>query len=75
MAYLNDNCRLADAKRTGRPMATSEEDRPTLAAVVTDLFLSAKEIRQELSLSVSCSIRRRLKEPTKLRCSPETIFE
>lgn len=63
-AYRDDQGRLVDAERSGRPKVTSEEQELLIvAAAVADPFLSAKEIRQELSLNVSCeTIRRRLKE-------------
>lgn len=63
-AYRDDQGRLIDAERSGRPKVTSEEQELLIvAAAVADPLLSAKEIRQELSLNVSCeTIRRRLKE-------------
>ncbi|KAH7986097.1 hypothetical protein HPB49_026118 [Dermacentor silvarum] len=51
---------LADAKRSGRPRVTTHD---IVAAAVVDPFSSAKEIRDELSLSIStATVRRRLKE-------------
>lgn len=55
---------LADAKRSGRPRVTTHEaDILIVAAAVVDPFLSAKEIRDELSLNISTrTVSRRLKE-------------
>ncbi|KAH7977841.1 hypothetical protein HPB49_003718 [Dermacentor silvarum] len=57
---FRDEGTLADAKRFGRPRVTTHD---IVAAAVVDPFLSAKEIRDELSLSIStATVRRRLKE-------------
>lgn len=57
---FRDEGTLADAKRSGRPRVTTHD---IVAAAVVDPFLSAKEIRDELSLSIStATVRRRLKE-------------
>ncbi|KAG0438098.1 hypothetical protein HPB47_017148 [Ixodes persulcatus] len=53
-AFRDDGGRLVDAPRSGRPRATDEEeDRLIVDAAVTDPFMTAKEIQQELSLSLS----------------------
>lgn len=59
-----DEARLGDAHRTGRQRITrEEEDQLIVAAAVADPFLSARDIREALSLNVSCkTIQRRLQE-------------
>ncbi|KAG0442909.1 hypothetical protein HPB47_015490 [Ixodes persulcatus] len=65
-----DNGRLTDDQRIGRPRSTDEEaDRLIIACVVADPFVSAKDIRSELNLNISCStIRRRLREAGLKNC-------
>lgn len=67
---FRDEGRVADAQRSGRPRVTQNvEDELIVAAVVTDPFLNAREIRDELSLEVSTpTIRRRLKEAGLSNC-------
>ncbi|KAG0414676.1 hypothetical protein HPB47_008168 [Ixodes persulcatus] len=63
-AFRDEEGRISDADRSGRPKKTDEEEeRLIIAAAVADPFLSAREIRDELQLTISChTIRRRLKE-------------
>lgn len=69
-AFRDDRGRIADAHRSGRPrISGEEEDKLIIAAVVADPFLSAKEIKNELGLHMSCdTIRRRLKEAGLRNC-------
>lgn len=69
-AYRREHGRLVDAGRSGRPRITQgETDRQIVAAVVVDPFITAKEIREQLNLSISCcTIRRRLNEAGLRNC-------
>lgn len=69
-AFRDDDGRIADAPRSGRPRACEgEEDRLIIAAAVADPFLNAQEIKRELGLHVSCdTIRKRLKEAGLRNC-------
>lgn len=50
-AYRDEDGRIADAQRSGRPrLTTLEEDE----RIVHDPFLNAREIRDALDLSCSC---------------------
>lgn len=69
-AFRDDGGRIADAPRSGRPRVSEEEDKLIIAAAVADPFLSAKEIKKELGLHVSCdTIRRRLQEAGLKNCT------
>ncbi|XP_064485837.1 uncharacterized protein LOC135398352 [Ornithodoros turicata] len=71
---FRDEGQLEDAPRSGRPRATtSDEDSAIIAANVVDPFLTAVDLKKELSLQASSTtIRRRL---ASLRVSvPESRF-
>ncbi|KAH8033547.1 hypothetical protein HPB51_013624 [Rhipicephalus microplus] len=61
---FRDDDRFTNMERGERPRATTkEEDRLITAAIVSDSFQSAENIRKALSLSVSSeTLRRRLSE-------------
>lgn len=63
-AYREENGRIGDAPRSGRPRCTSEEqDLLIIAAITDDPFQTAREIRDNVSLDISeATIRRRLNE-------------
>lgn len=69
-AYKENEGRIVDAPRSGRPRATDEAaDHLIIAAAVDDPYLTAQEIKEELGLNVSCdTIRRRLKEAGLKNC-------
>ncbi|KAH7956358.1 hypothetical protein HPB52_008594 [Rhipicephalus sanguineus] len=60
-----------DRNKPGRPRVSGEEeDALIIAAAVTDPFLNAKEIKQELGLHTSCdTVRRRLKQAGLQNCA------
>lgn len=63
-AFRDEDGRVEDAHRSGRPRATGEEeDMLIVASSVEEPFMSAPELRAELDLNVSCTtVRRRLRE-------------
>ncbi|KAM7310368.1 hypothetical protein ISCGN_007276 [Ixodes scapularis] len=63
-AYRDEDGRIEDAHRRGRPRSSSEEvDQLIVAAVVVDPFQNAREIKDALQIDLSeSSIRRRLQE-------------
>lgn len=68
--YKENEGRIVDASRSGRPRATDEAaDHLIIAAAVDDPYLTAQEIKEELGLNVFCdTIRRRLKEAGLKNC-------
>lgn len=69
-AYRDEEGRMGDAQRSGRPrLTTLEEDQWILAAVVVDPFLNAREIRDTLDLSCSVeTVTVRLREAGFMNC-------
>lgn len=63
-AYRDEDGRIEDAHRSGRPRSSSEEvDQLIVAAAVVDPFQNAREIKHALQIDLSeSSIRRRLQE-------------
>ncbi|KAG0413629.1 hypothetical protein HPB47_009233 [Ixodes persulcatus] len=62
--FRDEEGRICDGDRSSRPRKTDEEEEQLIiAAAVADLLLSAREIREELQLTISRhTIRRHLKE-------------
>ncbi|KAH7969060.1 hypothetical protein HPB52_014177 [Rhipicephalus sanguineus] len=69
-AYRDEDGRIADAQRSGRPrLTTLEEDERIVAAAVVDPFLNARDIRDALDLTCSCeTIRSRMREAGLMNC-------
>lgn len=69
-AYRDEDGRICDAQRSGRPRVTTlAEDEWIVAAAVVDPFLNSREIRDVLDLSCCCdTIRSRLREAGLVNC-------